>query len=208
MKSLYIAIPTYNNNIDSSFAQSLIKAVIAMSGKVNYSIKFYTEDAYLDRLRNRIADEFLQTNFEKLMMLDADMIWNENDFMKFLENDDLVTFGLYPIKRLTQNKWAAWNVREENGRIVVDFGGTGFCTIKREVFEKIKPYSLYYSEASEISHKLYGFFDRIGSPISNDARLGEDFSFCERCRLAGIKLYADPQIKFAHCGRHVFTEND
>jgi GT2 family glycosyltransferase len=37
--------------------------------------------------------------------------------------------------------------------------------------------------------------------------LGEDFAFCHRLKLAGIKLYSDTRIKLSHIGKYSYSYN-
>ncbi len=96
-----------------------------------------------------------------------------------------------------------------NGLAEVFEVGTGFMSIKREVFEKmIQAYpQIKYYDDKELSlpkekRIKYSFFDTI---IDEDGRyLSEDYAFCKRWRDLGGKIYLAPDIILNHTGQYTF----
>ena len=56
---------------------------------------------------------------------------------------------------------------------------------------------LQYDEKGE---KGYGFFE---SSIMDGQHLSEDYSFCERVKSIGEKVYIDPSIELSHHGGNI-----
>jgi hypothetical protein len=91
------------------------------------------------------------------------------------------------------------------------YAGTGFMLIKRPVLERMieaYPETKYreaqtYPKASQPSRHLYNLFDCTIDPDSGDY-LSEDFTFCQRWRKLGEKLWLDTQSALVHVGSHEF----
>lgn len=205
MKSVFIAIPTYNHSIDYTCTYSLISAGIALTlNKIDFGIQFFPGDCYLDRIRNRIASTFLDTHYERLLMIDADVGFQSNDLINFLSHDKLAICGLYP-KKNEKKEWSSANIRQSGDLLEVDWAATGFLMVHRDAFKAIEPWSVEYAENNDPNRKMRGFFDRGSCDRSAGLRLGEDYSFCERLLQAGIKIYADHNMKLSHSGWYSFT---
>jgi hypothetical protein len=98
-----------------------------------------------------------------------------------------------------------------DGFMTGSYAGAGFMLIKRRVFEgmiEAYPETRYraaqvYPKPSRPSPHLYDLFDCTIDPDTGDY-LSEDFSFCQRWRKLGGKLWLDTQSALTHVGAHEF----
>lgn len=172
--------------------ESLIRADVPHTWDV------ITNESLIPRARNNIASTFLKSDYRNLMFIDGDIEFDPVDVAKLWNMDAPVSVGAYSMKRDDQPK-AAWL----NGEIVViedcpeepfsvDYAGTGFMLIHREVFEKLK------SSVPEYENDKWAFFQETYSSLGE---LSEDYFFCEQVRKAGYEIICDPTIKLTHWGR-------
>jgi hypothetical protein len=82
------------------------------------------------------------------------------------------------------------------GIVEVDWVALGFVLIHRRVFETILQKGLAPEDRG---------FSTFFNPIGNT---GEDFSFCQRARQAGFKMWQDLSLEVGHVGRQIFLPAD
>lgn len=123
--------------------------------------------------REKLVEEFLKTDYDKLFFLDNDTIISEEDALTLIESYDLVAMGQYVYKREFSSK--VQNNRATK-RQLIGKGGLGACVIKREVFENLKPPYFRYKD--------------VVVRFKTDA--GEDICFCKNLRDNEIPIYIYP----------------
>lgn len=144
------------------------------------------QGALIDRARNHLVDQMLHHPIEPthILFLDSDIIPATDTLVKLLEAEQPIVSGLYR-KRLfphepvafTKDKKGCLQPIVATGRRLqkVDVVGGGCLLVQRGVFQKIKgPW--FTSEWTEQGH------------------LSEDFSFCEKAKKAGYKIYVDTTV--------------
>lgn len=153
---------------------------------------------WLYEARNQMVRDFLDTDADALLMIDTDMIFTPDDLRKLAALDVPIAACAYMFDLETID--AAINIPGQGPTSIisnplstevgeVDFAGTGFMLIKREVFEAIgdKWFNHLTIEAPKVEGKDHdGWW------------LWEDWSFCERARDAGFKIILDPTVRPGH----------
>jgi len=170
-----------------------------------------------------------------LMFIDSDIGFSPNDVIKLILRDKDVIAGPYPQKQLNwkgiqqsaqstgseedmkiSSLVFTHSVKDEGGVIQtrldmpndvfeVDYVGTGFMLIKREVFEKLRDSmsddDWYKYPDSEI--KMYDFFP-VHIDKVNRLYLGEDWTFCSKWKALGGQIWIDGTIRLRHIGSYTF----
>jgi len=157
----------------------------------------------LDLARNKLAEQFLATDSEWLLMLDTDMGFPPDLPSRLLQTADpelrpvvgALCFGMtqakgvFPTAYLLKEGrfWMLDTLPEEPFQ--VDGTGAAVLLIHRTVFDRI----------TETEWPVR-WFDRLylgAEPV------GEDLSFCLRCKAAGVPVWIDPRIPIQHYKLHV-----
>jgi len=220
--SLFIGTPCYGGQVTSQYLQSIVSfAKLSKDVELKFSLYTSVNESLVTRARNRCVAAFLQTDSTHLMFVDADIGFNPFDVFKFLLHDVDVVCASYPMKGIDWNfmlnktftsveeiqdasiQHVINNLGEmntENGLLPVEYAGTGFMLIKREVIERM------IVDHPEWSYKLegeqqYAVFD---CEIENDNYLSEDYTFCRRWQRMGGTVWLDPNINLTHTGTHTF----
>ena len=208
--SIFFATPMYGGQCTGHFHRSAM-ALCEELAKVGMPFDWSTpyNESLITRARNNLVAEFLKSDKEALMFIDADIEFPISGVSKLWDlicDGYGVAVGAYPMKR-PDCPPSAW----VNGKLVylsdlsgptdVDFAGTGFFMISREAIEKmIDSYrGLKYEESGE----KYALFD---TSIDDDVYLSEDYTFCQRYRSMGGRIMLDPSIKLKHVGTYVYGE--
>lgn len=234
--SLMIATPMYGGMCTGHYVAGLLGTVAKMKsvGVPVYWAQIMNE-SLITRARNELVRVFLDSDFEYLMFIDADISFNGQDVATLMAADRDIACGIYPKKEIDWDKVAnaasagksdlkdyggafVFNMvghtdaeSDEDGMIEVKHGGTGFMLIKRKVFEDLKPYVPTY-RTSTVRDPETGEFLRpltyeffATSIDETGALLSEDYHFCDLWRKHGGKIYANPFIKLEHVGTYVYT---
>lgn len=175
--------------------------------------------------RNRLADDFLQSDCTDLVMIDADMSWVPEDIVRLLASEHPLIAAVGRKKNAVPSEsLEAWcfsgipgterNIRTDGaGAIEIDRVGTGLMRIHRSVFEDLIakfPQDLRrranvpkQGEAQRFYHKFFCQSDIQGADGLWD-EVSEDFTFCLRYRSIGGEVWIDPSIPVGHIGIHNF----
>lgn len=230
-KSLFITTPAYGGLVGSQFAVGISNLrLLLYSFNIKHDLFFVNNDSLVNRARNNCAARFMSEEYSHMMFIDADTEFDAYDVLKFLYSDKDVLVGPVPQKVLpikyntTIIKDEAGKVNIHDGKFVeVEYGGTAFMMIKREVFEKMfESYpDLKYEPYDDMAPRIvpldkfeafkkgsYALFDTAiegrtkGDPIPR--YLAEDYMFCRRWRDIGGTILLDPSVKLNHNGSYTF----
>jgi len=213
-QKLYFGVPMYGGMCNVETVKGLMDiSAIFTKLSINYYHEFMSNESLITRARNNIVANFLSTDATHLMFIDADIGFTGHDILKLLCDNQDVVGGLYPKKSLptsyvVNNLSRPLTVEDNPNLVEVSNIGTGFMMIKRHVLERmIEHYSdlkindniKYLGENVKF---LYALFDT--SVDENKNYLSEDWTFCQRWRGMGGKIFADKSIKLDHTGYYKF----
>lgn len=149
------------------------------------------QGALVDRARNHLVEQMLEhpINPTHIFFLDGDILPAHDTLTRLLAAQVPIISGVYR-KRIPPHEPMAFKFQGKNKTLKpisstikttteVDVVGGGCLLIERRVFEKIKgPW--FTSEWTSKGH------------------LSEDFSFCQKAKKAGFKIFADPKVNPLH----------
>ena len=223
---LYIATPFYSEDVKVQYMESMISTHNTMNkAGIRIVNQFLYNTSLITKARNECISNFMnKTDLDYFLFIDSDISWDGNDIIKLMNYDKPLVCGTYPKKHLNWmeiqkaimnnevetsknliEKTSEYTIYEKEGAklkdglLEVNRVGTGFMMIKRDLIKKLaKKYKeLMYDEKGE---KGYGFFE---SSIMDGQHLSEDYSFCERVKSIGEKVYIDPSIELSHHGGNI-----
>lgn len=182
-----------------------------------YSARILSECVFLDKSRSYMATKSIMEGYDELMWIDADMVFDP-DYVDILRAHDLpIVCGLYPkkgprggIAALLKGDCKKIAFGQSGGLLEIHYAGLGFTYTKREVYDKMKDkFNLPLCENGEDLGDLYPYFyPMIGYENSQYKYMGEDYSFFERARQCGYKIYADTTIRLGHIGKYRYSWED
>lgn len=172
-----------------------------------------SNESLITRARNSMAASFLETDHTHLMWIDADIEFSPDDVAALWNMDVDVAVGVYAMKKPDAAWYAAWVDGElvkdldrfGGGPVSVDYAGTGFMMIRRDVLEKMiaaYPETAYEgNDPSGGERTEYALFD---TEIREGAYLSEDYLFCQRWRDMGGEIRMNPKVRLRHIGQYAF----
>jgi hypothetical protein len=137
-----------------------------------------------------------QLRCKKIIFIDSDMVWSEEDLKTLLESNYEVVSGVYPlsdnihssVKDLKTDKFVTIDeVKLLTTPFPIAFGGLGFTACSFEVIDSLSyPWFSVKEETQVIDGVEYQKFT------------GEDTYFFNKIRETGIVPMANPNIKVGH----------
>lgn len=159
-------------------------------------------ESLVHRARMEMTATFLKSNHTHMFWLDADIEFTPEDIANVWNLDAAVGVGVYAMKKPDAQWYAAWkdgalvkNLDQFTGPIEVDYAGTGFMCIRRNVIEALAAKAPSYEGPNGRVPALYM------TPIHNDCLESEDYYFCRTVREAGFKIVMDPSVRLGHWGQ-------
>ena len=203
MKTL-IAIPCMDM-MHSAFVRCLCR--MRKIGDVEYGI---ISGSLIYDARNELAGRAVEENFDFVLWLDSDMVFNPDLMERLLEDmeDRQMVSGIY-YKRVPLHTPVIYKE----------------CRINRTPEGRLEPVAdiyMNYPEHEIFPIKACGFGcvmmragliaslqNNLGPwPFMPAAGFGEDLSFCMRVHQLGETIYADSNIQLGHIGQRIFGETE
>lgn len=217
MTSVMIATPAYGGQVTEPYFQSVLKTVFE-ANRVGLPVAVFTQsnESLITRARNNMVSTFLESQFDQLLWIDADIQFDPANVLRLVNSPYEVTATAYPLKGVywdavagdtAEAKQASskqfvvnrvTDVVDDNGFAEVYDAGTGFMCIKRSALEKMVteyPELEYRADDGGLAddqRKRYLFFDTMLDTMDDGVRyLSEDYAFCRRWQNIGGKVMLD-----------------
>jgi len=229
-KTILVATPMYGGMCTAAYTESMLalQHVLLAHG---YGFGFATvqNESLITRARNELVNQFLKTQYDYLLFIDADHRFDPFGIIKMIEEDvDIIcaippkkTINWETVKRAHELGFDAlpffsgnFVVSMENGQSIyldqkfeITYGGTGLMLIKRHVFDIMQhECSWYYKNNSmeDVKNKVV-ITEFFKTSIKENILMSEDYDFCNRWTSMGGKIYAAPWLKITHIGTYEFS---
>ena len=162
----------------------------------------------VENARNLVAKEFLASKATHLFMIDSDMQWDEDDFLKVLAlaTKMPIVCAAYVAKKepmmFMLNQDLGKNLTSnEYGCLPVGGMGLGFCCVQRQVIEALE------REAPKVS--LFQHPTKTAAIFQCDIHAGEfrgeDIRFFQDALNEGYQCWLEPNITLGHVGTKVYS---
>lgn len=179
---------------------------------IGFSTQFTVQDSLVMQARNQILAQFMASDATDLVFIDSDIGWEAESFMRLISHDVPIVAGVYRRKIASVDftvQFADRQAVERNrvtGLIEATRVGAGYLRLQRSAVERmIGAYpDLRYSQPlpSGKTEERYALFD---TSLVNNGFCGEDYTFCDRWRAIGGKIWVDPDIVLRHVGTTTYT---
>ena len=201
--SILFATPAYGGLVTAQHFCSCLKLKQELVAKdIDHDWLVGWNESLVTRARNEMTASFLTTTHTHMMWLDADIEFDIEHIAKLWNLDADIAVGVYAMKKRDAQWYAAWkdgalvkDLDQFTGPIEVDYAGTGFMLIRRNVIEALAAKAASYEGPNGRVPALYM------TPVHNDCFESEDYHFCRLAREAGFKIIMDPSVRLGHWGQ-------
>ena len=210
---ILIEVPTYDGRIARCTSESLWNL-----DRCGHEVDYMPRAGYgVAMARNRIAADALDGEYDRVLMVDNDVELPADALANLLECDADVCMGYYLNRAVRDGSgkttifklgdgWEPYTGAElralrEAGtyRVRVKGGGMGCTLFKPWVFTSL-PFPWF--EWWDIGRRMLDASD-VGACKSTIDASGEDITFCDNARAAGITIHADTRVACGHEFREV-----
>lgn len=226
-----VSTPAFGGHVYDRYMASLLYARdMALNEGLADEISIHGgNDSLIHRARNRAAMYLLNNGYDRLISIDADIVFRYEDFKRLLVSPHSIVGGAYPLKAfpvvmnfnplpghgdelVTTERgidYAAWEkfthkYAEGDGTARVRHLATGFLSVRREVFETLAKTAEWYGSRDPVNNQVERCYHFYPSQVLNHNLLSEDWFFCHNASGAGYDLRLDTRISLGHIGNHTF----
>jgi hypothetical protein len=180
-----------------------------------YAVRRLYGYSQIDRARNRLATDALAEGFEELFWIDSDMAFEPASVDRLRNHDLPIVCALYPTKvekKLTSHLLPGTReiaFGQGGGLLEILYAATGFLYTRRQVYLDVQTKLNLPVCNRQLGQPLVPFFlPMILEDQGEHVYLSEDFSFCERARRCGYRIWADTTIRLQHIGIYGYSWED
>lgn len=211
-RKLFVAIPTYDGKLSIKLAYTLAALMpMAMQHGISVKLGHVSGCSIITMARNMLVDQFLDSECTELLFIDSDVIAKPEDILRLMaqSGDKDITAGSYP-RRAKDRKFFMDLYFDENNELEFDGAmmriqrvGTGFMLIRRNVIEHLAKKADKYLGQDGVGQVANVFeFSMLDGKF-----VGEDYTFCDKARAEGFKVWLDVEISLPHVGQEEFTND-
>jgi hypothetical protein len=216
-RKIWVALPCYGGTVETATCRSLLHDMLQLIMRGD-QVYLFTElghaDIYL--LRAQIVTRFLEDpDATDLVMIDSDVSWQANGLLDLLDHPVDLVCGAYPKRDIKLQ----FPLRELPDGILADTGSGlaevagmpgGFMKCSRAMLEKMTDHyadTLTFADRYMPQGKCVRLFDpyHFTGPDGMRHALSEDYSFCQRWRDMGGKVFCDVMITMGHVGKYEYA---
>ena len=201
MTKTLLAVPCMNM-VDTEFMACFIDALLEFKKKEEVGWSFIRSSLVYDA-RNLLAKEALEKNYDRILFIDSDMVFDNDAFLRLSatmdEGYDYVS-GLFFYKNLpTKPAMYRGMFYDDSGPQIKAKLNTYFNYPRDSVFEIAGSGMAFTLISTNAIGKVVQSGEHM--PFSPILGLGEDVSFCIRLAKVGVKMHCDSRVKIGHIGK-------
>lgn len=174
-----------------------------------------------DVYRSLLATEFIKTNYDAVLFVDDDIVFNPRDVVKLanhLKDGKHLVGGAYVTKsekpQITSRLFEGQTVKfvPDSKPVRIKYLAGGFVMASRKLIEEVAQRMKRNNtkEAMSFYPMFMPFQKRIPAGVFHweYEYITEDYSFSDRATEAGFDVWLDPSIRLGHVGEKVYTLED
>ncbi len=179
-----------------------------------YAVRRVGDYGTTDEARNRLATEALTDGFEETLWIDADIRFHADDVERIRSHPEPIVTAIYPRKeqRALASQilpgTASLTFGHGGGMVELLYAATGFMLVRREAYLAIQRQMKLPVCNERFGHAIIPFFQPMIHKIEDGHWYLGDYSFSERARLSGFKIWADTRIRLWHVGWYSYGWED
>lgn len=204
MARIFVGMPVIGGYYPQ-MVSSLLRLMQENPGGHQFVFKPYFNESMISRARSKLATEFLASDCDFLLFIDADLDFPADAVDRLVKRDRDIVAAPYSVKNLPA-KWALAFEEQPTyveGLLKVRNVPSGFTLIKRGVFEAlVSPELTFQEEGDDTSYHAFYLPYLFDGENGRRVFLSEDFAFCQRARDKGFEIHCDFDVRLNHWGTY------
>lgn len=219
-RHLWISLPAYTGQLHVGTMRSLLASVLALADRgIKVTLDDECGNGLIADARGLMVARFLASDATDMLFIDHDVVWSPETLLKLLDAPVDFRAGIYPSRSDPISYAVRWCAEKpylindpETKMLEVAGVPGGFMMLSRTVAERMTAHytdlNFYCGHAPNKTicglFEPYWLRDVEHAGVTCNVKLGEDFSFCQRWRDIGGKVWIDPDLTFGHVGFKTF----
>lgn len=200
---IVVAIPVYDGKLPVEGVRCLLnEQILALSAGDDFGVRFLPSCSHPAMGRNQLANDFLESDADRLIFLDSDVTFELGELVKVGHHDADFVGGAYRYKQASEDYPVGWLPDPElkgvpmtrSGLLEVASLPGGFLSLSRHVFDVLKA-AHPEREYEHFGRRAHAYFQM---PFVDGHLCGEDSFFCKEWRAAGGRVFLDPELTLTH----------
>jgi hypothetical protein len=205
LPSVMLGMPEDHGTLPVQTVNSLIGTLFACAKSgVACELSIISGNSVVHLARSEVGYKFLASQAERLFMIDSDIAWRPQDFLRMLElsrHMDVIC-AAYPQKK-DPPEFMLGSIPDkpnEHGCHEIEGLGLGFVVVHRRVMEALAEKSPKRMYRGKLQPYLFK-----GDVVRDNVVRSEDFAFFDEVREMGFKVWLDPRTVLGHIGPKVYV---
>jgi hypothetical protein len=198
-----VLTPSYDGKVSVEYANSLFKSSLLLQSE-GYSMDhiYCNNESIVQSARNKLIKVAHDNNYDSVVWIDSDIIWNPEDLLKLFSSDKDVIGATYRRKSLNES-YVLKTSEELGAEDICRVSGLGFGFIKmsRNIIKNLWNMSESYIDDGIVCKNIFEIIVGGGQMYS------EDISVCKKINDLGINVYLDKTINLVHQGSFNYVGN-
>lgn len=205
MARIFVGMPVIGGYYPQ-MVTSLLRLLQENPGGHQFVFKTYFNESMISRARSKLATEFLESDCDYLLFVDADLDFPADAVDRLVKHDRDIVAAPYAVKNIP-TRWALGFLEDQPayvaGLMKVRNVPAGFTLVKRRVFEAlVSPELTFHEEGDEKSYYAFYLPYLVERENGRRAFLSEDFAFCQRASDKGFEVHCDFDVRLNHWGTY------
>lgn len=196
---ILVAIPVYDGKLPVESVRCLMEEqALALAAGDDFQVRFLPSCSHAAMGRNQLAQDFMDSDAERLVFLDADVTFEPGAIVRIAHHKADFVGGAYRFKLEDESYPVGWFEDDlwsnEQGLIEVASLPGGFLSLSRTVFDRLKS-AHPMREYEHFGKRAHCYFQML---FQDGHLCGEDSFFCKEWREIGGQVLLDPSIALTH----------
>ena len=206
IRRVLIGTPALDGKVQAWYTDSLCNSIkVCTANGIDLQPVILIDESILPMARNELLNIAYQDNFESIVFIDADQVWNPIALLEVI-NSQYDVIGLPVVSKTDEPgnfnvklKGIGQIEKDEQGNIKVDAVGTGFLKLSRKALESLwnsNPTTLFRGKELKLICEYATSYNEF---------VGEDIYLCTKLKELGFYIWVNPNATCAHIGSKVWV---
>lgn len=198
---IIIGTPSYDGKVDVRYTNALINTIRMAPSDMQIFPVFMPGDALIQRARNELIKIAMDAQADFLVFIDADIVWNPEDFFRLLSTGKDFIGGVYRQKKDEKTlvfKEKGGEQVEADGTLEVLGVGTGFLALSKYCLDILCNNSGGYLVNGVETKNIFEVL------VEDNDLISEDIVLCRKWMKLGGKCFVHFDIFCDHIGQKIY----
>jgi hypothetical protein len=205
VRRVLIGTPALDGKVQAWYTDSLCNSIkLCAANGIDLQPVILIDESILPMARNELLNIAYQDNFESIVFIDSDQVWDAKALLDVINSQHDV-IGLPVVSKTDQP--GNFNVKlqgidqiqkDEKGNIKVNAVGTGFLKLSRKALEALwnsNPTTIFRGKELKLICEYATSYNEF---------IGEDIYLCNKLKELEFDIWVNPNSTCAHIGNKVW----